>query len=450
MNFIGKILPVDGYYIQMKGNLPADYAKSLTHLYQPLIGMQAVILYQTLLHEIELQTGSAQTHHTLMNYLNVPLDDIYAARRKLEGIGLLETYEQCEPAGGEGKYYLYELQSPFAPGDFFTDAMLSQLLYHHLGEAKFAALKQHYMKDILAGGDNITAAFGDVFRTFEPSFNLAVLQKENREDPAPAVQSIDFTWMEQMLRQRMIPAEKVLHDDNKKLIAQMQQVYDLASHELERAVLWALTEENTLDPDEFKAACHDLFKTQHHKTSIRLAEKAPVQPEASAEQPKTKAEQFINHLETISPKELLEDLSGGNQASEQDMRVVSEVLTQTGLPTPVMNVLIHYVMLQSNMKLGKEYLSKIASHWSRVNIKTAKEAMAFAKRETENRRKRTETKQNRPRRQLSNEVVPDWFKEREKKQNTTKAKEDKSGQLKDADKERAELLKLLRTHSKTE
>src|SRR5699024_340629 len=91
MNFIGKLLPVDGYYVKLKENLPLDYSKSLTHLYQPLIGMQAIMLYYTLLHEIEMQSKQTiQTHHTLMNYLNLPLDKIYKARLKLEGIGLLD------------------------------------------------------------------------------------------------------------------------------------------------------------------------------------------------------------------------------------------------------------------------------------------------------------------------------------------------------------------------
>lgn len=56
-------------------------------------------------------------------------------------------------------------------------------------------------------------------------------------------------------------------------------------------------------------------------------------------------------------------------------------MTTQGLPSPVMNVLIHYVLLQSNMKLSKAYMETIASHWSRANLQTAREAMRFAKNE---------------------------------------------------------------------
>src|SRR5699024_6966032 len=117
MNFIGKLLPVHGYRVRSTSNLLNNYQLSLSHLYQPLIGMQATMLYQTLLNESLLINGeTTQTHHTLMNYLNSPLDVIYEERLKLEAIGLLKTYETVEE---QQKIFTYIIQSPFSPKDFF-------------------------------------------------------------------------------------------------------------------------------------------------------------------------------------------------------------------------------------------------------------------------------------------------------------------------------------------
>lgn len=152
----------------------------------------------------------------------------------------------------------------------------------------------------------------------------------------------------------------------------------------------------------------------------------------------SKEERLIARFESISPKELLEDLSGGNNASEQDMKLISEIMVKQGLPNPVMNVLIHYVLLQSNMKLSKPYLEKIASHWSRAKLKTAKEAMEFAKKQAE-----PPVKQQRNNRQKkqSTEVIPDWFKERKtKQQNTNQSAKPKEEIDKD-------LVKLLQRHA---
>src|SRR5699024_3939745 len=362
MNYIGKILPVDGYYVLLKGNLAIDYTKSLTHLYQPLIGMQAVILYQTLLHEIELQSNEEpQTHHTLMNYLNIPLDAIYQARLRLEGIGLLKTYQT------DKNKYTYILQSPFSPQEFFSDGMLSELLYHHVGEMKFSHLNRHYARCHMHDyGKNINVSFEDVYQTFYPSFEGKKTIADNQIEQSTRIRNIDFTWIEQMLKQRMIPVKKILTKSNRKLISQMRLLYDLATHEIEKAILWALTDENILDPEEFKAACQDLFKTQQNNTKIQLTDKVSNPNQPTNLKAATKEEQLIYELETISPKQLLEDLSSGNHASIQDMRAIQEVMTTQGLPAPVMNVLIHYVLLQSNMKLSKAYLEKIASHWSRA------------------------------------------------------------------------------------
>ncbi|ASN05032.1 replication initiation and membrane attachment family protein [Virgibacillus necropolis] len=413
MNVIGKVLPVDGYYVSQKKSLPVDYEKSMTHLYQPLIGTESISLFMTLLHEMDVQNSEEpQTHHTLMNYLNMPLDEIYRARLKLEGIGLMKTYERLV---SERTVYTYELQAPFSPSEFFRDEMLAQLLYYHLGEEKFDHLKQRYdRKQPLQPGKNITVEFNDVFQTFQP-YNTTMNTAYNQQNE-PAINPIDFSWIKRMLEQRMIPAKNILTVSNKQLIMQMMKLYELDSHEIEKSMLWALSDENMLHTEEFKNACHDIFKSKYNTTTIKLTDK--VRPkEVPTSAPQTQEEQLVQHLEVISPKQLLEDLSSGNHASEQDMRVIRGVMTTQGLPSPVMNVLIHFVLLQSNMKLSKAYLEKIASHWSRANLKTAKEAMVFAKKEKNRYQKSTTPPSPRQSysKNYSNEVVPDWFKDRNKK-----------------------------------
>lgn len=435
-------MPVEGYVVVQEGNLPGGYATSLTHLYQPLIGMTAVMLYQTLLHEVNLQHDhQPQTHHTLMNYMNIPLDDIYRARMKLEGIGLLNTYKQQTD---KNDFYTYELANPFAPSDFFRDAMLTQLLYHHIGDVKYTALKNHFTeKSAIKHGNNITASFNDVFQTFQPHVQpVESIEASHNEN----VVHMDFTWIKQMLKQRMIPDKYILTFQSRKLISQMMVLYDLAEYEIEKALLWALTAENRLDADEFKVACHDLFKAKHQQSVIKLTDKIVQPAQEQSEKPETKEEQLIQELETMSPKQLLEDLSSGNHASAQDMKLISDVMTTQGLPSPVMNVLIHYVLLQSNMKLSKAYLEKIAGHWSRSNLQTAKEAMEFAKKEKASRQK--EYPKRKPyQRPASNEVVPDWFKDRKKQQGATTQKKGNAKPEVDEEKDKEEVLALLRKHS---
>lgn len=412
---IGQLLPVDGFFVRMDKALPVDYLQSLTHLYQPLIGSEALMLYLTLTNEVSLQAERIpQTHHTLMNYMMLPLDKIYDARLKLEAIGLLRTFKQEKD---ELTVYTYDLQCPFDSKSFFEEAMCSSLLYHHLGEQRFNQLKKLFAgNENLETGENITVDFQEVFQTTPTEGMVQVTVSEHvaiEEDG-----TVDFQWLEQMLKQRMIPVYRVLTKENRKLISHMLILYDLESFEIDKAVNWSLNEENYLDREEFKQACHDIYVAKSNSRPIRLVEKKEANEQtAEAEdlkKPLTREELLIRELETITPKQLLEDLSSGSSASAQDMKLISDVMTTQGLPPAVMNVLIHYVLLQTNMKLSRAYLEKIASHWSRAKLQTAREAMEFAKKEKANyeqaKAKRADNKQRNYGRTASNDIVPDWYK----------------------------------------
>src|SRR5699024_10078838 len=104
---------------------------------------------------------------------------------------------------------------------------------------------------------------------------------------------------------------------------------------------------------------------------------------------------------------MLEDYSSGNQASEQDVKLIRDVMTSQGLSIPVMNVLTRYVLLQSDMKLTRAYLGKIASHWSRSKLSTAKEAMEYAKSELNRRKIKAGEKKQGYRNYYRKEVIPD-------------------------------------------
>lgn len=121
---LGKILPSELYIVDLSRDVQLSFTSSLTHLYQPLIGIDALSLYQTLYSESTLQIDRSdyQTHHVLMNYLGLPLDRIYRARRKLEAIGLLQTFESNQDEQKKLTDICYILLYPvqlFFQNDFF-------------------------------------------------------------------------------------------------------------------------------------------------------------------------------------------------------------------------------------------------------------------------------------------------------------------------------------------
>ena len=80
-------------------------------------------------------------------------------------------------------------------------------------------------------------------------------------------------------------------------------------------------------------------------------------------------------------REVLKDISGGAEPSKTDLQIIEEIMFSQKLLPGVINVLIQYVMLKTDMKLTKGYIEKIAGQWVRKNIRTVKDAMDLAKKE---------------------------------------------------------------------
>ncbi|SIS51468.1 replication initiation and membrane attachment family protein [Salimicrobium flavidum] len=420
---IGEVTPKD-CYISLSASGLEDRTMVLSHLYQPIIGREAVSLFQFLEGEARLSSEEA-THHTLMSYLGLPLDRIYEARVQLEAIGLLKTYKKEEE---DRIVYVYRLVPPFSAFQFFCDHMLSLLLIHEVGEEKFKKLKNSFAFSTIEmdGYEEVTASFGDVY---SPVASLPEgIDTEGESLPQQGIvlndAPLDLEWLEKALQERMLPAKKILGKENSKLMQQLAVLYNMSTTDMEKALLWSVTDQNELDKDELKASCHDLG--QQTKT-VKKPENTP--KESPAEQgerksPSSKNEKFIHMLEDITPRELLEDVSNGSRASDQDVKLIRDVMTEQGLPKGVMNVLVHYVLLKTDMKLSKPYLEKIASHWARKNVKTVEQAMNMAR--AEHKKYQQWSKEKQMTKKRTTEVLPEWYKQ-QKHQEEQQAPEKTSG-----------------------
>ena len=124
----------------------------------------------------------------------------------------------------------------------------------------------------------------------------------------------------------------------------------------------------------------------------------------------------------------MRDINNGKEPIPSSIQIAEDLVVKYGMAIGVVNVLLEYVMLSMDMKLPKSYVEKIADHWNRKNLKTAKAAMDLARQERD---KYAEWKQEsvavkqtpsqQPKKQAYNrksgrdEQVPDWFYKRNEK-----------------------------------
>lgn len=423
-------LPVD-QYIVASGGLLHDYdRKVLTFLYQPLIGPACLSLYMTLWAELEENRIWSQsgTHHNLMTIMDMNLKDIYQARQKLEGMGLLKTYVK---KAEEGRSFIYELQPPLTPEQFFLDGMLNVYLYRKVGKNQFLRLKRFFSDKSTGaepGYEEITKEFQDVFLSVSPQAlihnedSAAALKAEEgnsfigREESSKIqidTKEFNFDLLLGGLQESLIP-KKAFTSKVKEAISNLAFLYGIDALKMKNIVLSSVTPENDIDIEELRKAARDWYQFEHQdQLPVLLDRTQPFQHKAGIEKPKTQEEELVVYFEKTSPRQLLIDLSGGAEPSKGDLQIIEEVMFKQKLLPGVVNVLVQYVMLKTDMKLTKAYIEKIASHWSRKKISTVRDAMQLAKSEHRQYLEWAEGKKtpssSGKRKPVRKEVLPDWF-----------------------------------------
>ncbi|ANB62322.1 replication initiation and membrane attachment family protein [Anoxybacteroides amylolyticum] len=422
-----ELIPVDRYIVRSNGMLHDFDRKVITLLYQPLIGSRAFSLYMTLWGELDQQFLTAETtHHSLMAIMQCNLKDIYEERLKLEGIGLLKTYVNRSK---DPNQFIYELQPPLSPEKFFNDGMLNVFLYNRVGRTKFQKLKQFFSIPALDTQhfSPITRSFNEVFASVHPEQMVATMNEEAKNDLSlPQERAyldrstetyvlgeevFDFELFFAGLSKQIVP-KRAITAKVREAIKKLSFLYGISPLEMQKLVMDVIDPTEHIDIEALRKAARDWYQFERGDELPHLSTR--VQPFAYRTmidvEPKTKEEQLMKQLETISPRQLLMEISGGAEPSMSDLQLIEDIMFQQKLLPGVVNVLIYYVMLRTDMKLSKAYVEKIASHWARKKIRTVKEAMELAKKEAQKYQSWATDKEKKPaRKTVRKEMLPDWL-----------------------------------------
>ncbi|OMP67479.1 replication initiation and membrane attachment family protein [Domibacillus epiphyticus] len=444
--------PADGYTVSLFGCIDSLERKVIALLYQPLVGAQAVSLYMTMCAEVEdgkLSSGGAPHYH-LMNTLGCSPQQIYEDRLKLEGIGLLKTYVKRTDSTRE---FLYEIQPPLPPDQFFSDGLLNVFLYRKIGRPHFLRLKQMFCDKEVKTADflDVTHDFPDVFTTSYTDGKEAEMDSvaqpgsrfaKNGESSGPVLaHTFDFSALELTLKDALIP-KSALTPYIKETIKKLSFLYGIQPLEMKNLVLSAINEHDEIDVEELRKSARDAYQFESGGRLPDMTPRNQSVPSPAVIEPKTQEEKLIHYLETVSPRQLLIDISG-SVPSKSDMQIIEQVMLQYNLEPGVANVLIQYVMLKTDMKLSKSYVDKIASHWARKKVKTVVDAMNLAKSEQrqydEWAKNKDKPKASGNRKTTRQEKLPAWFTEqKEEKETVDHSFEEEKRKLEEALRKRTE------------
>jgi replication initiation and membrane attachment protein len=458
--FWNELQPVDEYSVKLSGILHDTDRKILTFLYQPLIGSTCFSLYMTLWAQAEENRLWSKTfsHYSLMNFLNMNLKTIYQERLKLEGIGLLKTYVK---ESGDSRSYIYELLPPLTPEQFFQDGMLNVFLYRKIGRSQFLRLKRFFSNEAIEHESykEVTRSWPEVFSS-SPSALIdteALSNSQNErgkeflkrsKNPGLTLdeEQFDFHLLESGLKSVMVP-KQTLTPLVRETILKLSYLYGINELDMKNILLTALDENDEVDIERLRKTARDWYQLKvdpELPELVDLVQPPLLRSDTKGDSPE---DELIDYLETTSPRQLLIDISG-SMPSKADLQAIEEIMFQQKLSPGVINVLIQYVMLKTDMKLSKSYLEKVAAHWARKKIKTVKEAMELAKKEHRqylewaNQKKAARNMKKKP---VRTEKLPDWFKEYEAKKSASKAENDDDFDFEAEKRKLEEKLKKRRT-----
>ena len=456
-----ELVPVDRYLVSSAGILH-DYDRNvLTLLYQPLIGPVCISLYLTLWSELEKNRlwSKESSHYSLMTTIGMNLDEIYEARVKLEGIGLLNVYRRKE---GEDRQFVYELHPPLSPQEFFTDGMLNIYLYKKIGKSQFSRLKKFFCDGELSLDkyENVTKSFTEIFSSghmdslyldedaqgdLEPEAGERFIGRAEGSMPSGFLPMFDFDLLYSGLKGSLVP-KRAFTPAVKDTISRLAFLYGINPLDMQKLVISSVDMSDEIDEEALRKAARDWYQIEYNEDMPSLIEKVqPYKQRTQLAMPETQEEKLIRHLETTSPKEHLSQLSGGALPTIGDLQIIEGVMFNQKLLPGVVNVLIEYVMLKTDMKLTKAYVEKIASHWSRKNVRTVKDAMELAKTEHRQYQEWAQAKKEgrtRSKKAVRTEPVPDWLNKQE--QDTEPAAEQNGQELEERKRKLEERIKELK------
>ncbi|GBG95638.1 replicative DNA helicase [Ligilactobacillus salitolerans] len=419
------ISPKDGFVVVANHTPGGQELRALMDLYVPMMGSQAYGTYVLL-------SRYGKTHPNLVKRsmnkelllaLSVGMRDFLEAREKLEGLGLLRTFEKKDRLG---KLNLYYLQAPLLGTDFFKDDLLSTLLLETVGQGPFRKLREEYCPPEfkVEGSTEVTHSFLEVFPIQRSTLLKNAASKplpKNEEQAQQLIErnngSLDLKFFRQLLAKSFVPEQEALK--NMDAIQTLHLLYGLDELQLVRLLEEAIDiNSNKLNVKYLKLLAHNSFEfqmksdQQESKQAAQLGSKNASEQSSGAQPDR----ELLEACKSFAPMEFLQALKNqtNNFPTKAENYMVSNLVKQRTLPNQVINVLIHYYLGDRGYaEMRQDYFEGTAARWSQKGIKTAEEAMAAVRNSVaENAQKKTnyskKSNYRSKRPVVQKEQLPDW------------------------------------------
>lgn len=394
------LLPADNYVVVNKTILTDNDKVNLINLYEPIIGPLAISLYLTLWSDLDrtLTFSDSYNHHHLMTFLKSNLNDIKEARSALEALGLIKTYYK---EGDNINYYIYELYSPISAYEFLNHPILNIVLYNNLGVNEYNNLIKSYKKVNFKYDDykDISSKLNDTFKSIAyNNFNNENIKNKNSNKPK-LDNLIDFDVLKESIPNKVL-GNNAFNKKTKELINNLAFIYNLDTLKVSEILRLTIDENGLINKDLFIKEVRKYYEYNNGGSLPTIIYRTQPEHLKSPEGDLSSAGKMVYIFENTTPYDFLKSKYKNNNPTPRDLKLLEYLALELNMPPAVINVLIDYVLRISDNKLNKAYVETIAGQWTRLGIKTAREAMNQAKKEYK----------KKPKKEINKSVkLPTWF-----------------------------------------
>lgn len=394
------LLPADNYVVVNKTILTDNDKVNLINLYEPIIGPLAISLYLTLWSDLDrtLTFSDSYNHHHLMTFLKSNLNDIKEARSALEALGLIKTYYK---EGDNINYYIYELYSPISAYEFFNHPILNIVLYNNLGVNEYNNLIKSYKKVNFKYNDykDISSKLNDTFKSSAYN-NFSNENIKNKNSNKPKLDNlIDFDVLKESIPNKVL-GNNAFNKKTKELINNLAFIYNLDTLKVSEILRLTIDENGLINKDLFIKEVRKYYEYNNGGSLPTIIYRTQPEHLKSPEGDLSSAGKMVYIFENTTPYDFLKSKYKNNNPTPRDLKLLEYLALELNMPPAVINVLIDYVLRISDNKLNKAYVETIAGQWTRLGIKTAREAMNQAKKEYK----------KKPKKEINKSVkLPTWF-----------------------------------------
>ncbi|GKU80307.1 DnaD domain protein [Paenibacillus sp. L3-i20] len=418
------------YYIFRDFSLSSLDYKMLSLIYQPMVGAFAVSLYQQLYHGIaDGRSGYSELEPQRKLFLGLGLEMNEKSRKfiieqtsKLEAVGLLQTSRLGVPEQGD-VIYEYELSQPLSPAEFFRNMHLAMLLRDKVGKYAVISLRESFganEPDELAQAqltkENISVPFYELFKLNMQSFDSELEQALTEVAPTrqatvrPELASAGIPYGEIILRFPRNSSNRSYVErlrNNPEGLAQVN--YVAYKYNLSVVHVCRLLDEDgifghngEIEMDALQLRANQLYRQDKKREGEQQRKLAntPVHDNEPEEQEEEEEFEVLEQHYLPVPNQLLGrcDVQQYNMLMRNEPHtkylkrffpgaipdwienVFERIDLNYRLATPVINVLIHYVLGANDAgRVTKTFIDAVASNMLMKGIDTFEKAVHYVR-----------------------------------------------------------------------